>query len=310
MGFRDASEVTSRTRTGPLSVFPANRGVPRLSVPGRYINIIEAFSIPCESWGSATFLGLYLIKLCAPFSIPCESWGSATSCTHGITTKDQRLSVFPANRGVPRLKCFMSMIPGFSPFQYSLRIVGFRDDASTPNGSTLRSSFSIPCESWGSATPGISNVMFSFPPFQYSLRIVGFRDGYTFPDTFHVCHLSVFPANRGVPRQIRFFSALLAQSSLSVFPANRGVPRLVLPRRMGGGEEIFQYSLRIVGFRDLPRSMRSIMRSILSVFPANRGVPRLPPQSLPPPQPNAFSIPCESWGSATHSNQQLKRSHL
>ena len=61
-------------------------------------------------------------------------------------------------------------------FQYSLRIVGFRD-------------FNI--SAGGSVTPFI---------FQYSLRIVGFRDGGEYTPVGGGDHLSVFPANRGVPR--------------------------------------------------------------------------------------------------------------
>ena len=111
------------------------------------------------------------------------------------------LSVFPANRGVLR---------------HALKIAGYAEDVA----------FSIPCESWGSATrrgePGHaqwSDFQYSlrivgfcdvfqdracaeeYLRFQYSLRIVGFCDkeeSLTVPTTLE---LSVFPANRGVLRQ-------------------------------------------------------------------------------------------------------------
>ena len=62
-----------------LSVFPANRGVLRPAERLGETKISEAFSIPCESWGSATtgFNPLTAGKF-TTFSIPCESWGSAT----------------------------------------------------------------------------------------------------------------------------------------------------------------------------------------------------------------------------------------
>ena len=44
----------------------------------------------------------------------------------------------------------------------------------------------------------------------------------------------------------------------------------------------FQYSLRIVGFRDLPEATRAASQVALSVFPANRGVPRPYLDHFPP----------------------------
>ena len=62
-----------------------------------------------------------------PFSIPCESWGSATNSHQW--------------QPVHRLD-----------FQYSLRIVGFRDWMWAVLAVLALEAFSIPCESWGSAT--------------------------------------------------------------------------------------------------------------------------------------------------------------
>ena len=137
---------------------------------------ITPFSIPCESWGSATtWSGWPSWRAGGTFSIPCESWGSATSLM--------------TNHHISR-----------HAFQYSLRIVGFRDcECSTDHreycafsipceswGSATAHkvitvfaailTFSIPCESWGSATARCPNTAFCHPVFQYSLRIVGFRD--------------------------------------------------------------------------------------------------------------------------------------
>ena len=57
-----------------------------------------------------------------------------------------------------------------------------------------------------------------------------------------------------------------------------------LPGPMPSGREWpFQYSLRIVGFRDMP---------VLEV-------------TMPPLHP--FSIPCESWGSATQMRESTER---
>ena len=44
----------------------------------------RTFSIPCESWGSATKEVVIMARLLIPFSIPCESWGSATAAREVI----------------------------------------------------------------------------------------------------------------------------------------------------------------------------------------------------------------------------------
>ena len=86
------------------------------------------------------------------FSIPCESWGSATTWSAWSEgTPKQKLSVFPANRGVLRRCCEGHGGPAEEHFQYSLRIVGFCD-------------------------AGADVVTISRLIFQYSLRIVGFCD--------------------------------------------------------------------------------------------------------------------------------------
>ena len=61
------------------------------------------------------------------FSIPCESWGSATQFHRGSVAQARILSVFPANRGV--LRPVKRKVAQYYRriFQYSLRIVGFCD---------------------------------------------------------------------------------------------------------------------------------------------------------------------------------------
>ena len=44
----------------------------------KIVAVWEAFSIPCESWGSATWRIHVFTLMTKAFSIPCESWGSAT----------------------------------------------------------------------------------------------------------------------------------------------------------------------------------------------------------------------------------------
>ena len=136
-----------------------------------------------------------------PFSIPCESWGSATQKFDLISDLGKKLFQYslrivgfrdPPIRGL--------LQKGTLSFQYSLRIVGFRDIPFARSGDVHCPAFSIPCESWGSATLGTSKV-----------RIPTYD-------------LSVFPANCGVPRHIASARRRRAEA-LSVFPANRGVPR-------------------------------------------------------------------------------------
>ena len=152
-----------------------------------------AFSIPCESWGSATpDTGPESAIRDEPFSIPCESWGSATLSASGSHHVLVTLSVFPANRGVPR---------------HALKLVTVAIDAT----------FSIPCESWGSATSEWSHHPEWARAFQYSLRIVGFRDTTMPAITAPTANaLSVFPANRGVPRHTdhRHFCGLIRPFSI------------------------------------------------------------------------------------------------
>ena len=123
-------------------------------------------------------------------------------------------------------------------------------------------------------------------------------------------YLSVFPANRGVLR-LGYNLGEMTRPGLSVFPANRGVLRPAwrgLGRRRTTG---FQYSLRIVGFCDRELQTTESTSKHLSVFPANRGVLR---QALilkiPARQDKAFSIPCESWGSATGCGSPSTRDWL
>ena len=62
------------------------------------------------------------------------------------------LSVFPANRGVLRHIPVADLENAGGDFQYSLRIVGFCDLWRGGLDGTVYAPFSIPCESWGSAT--------------------------------------------------------------------------------------------------------------------------------------------------------------
>ena len=182
-------------------------------------------------------------------------------------------------------------------------------------------SFSIPCESWGSATSSTCVMPNCDAFFQYSLRIVGFRDDPAQDLCDQQCQSFSIPCES-------WGSATLYDPDrdeftvLSVFPANRGVPRLISCRLKASTVLPFQYSLRIVGFRDvlrfsmqwgiLPFSIpceswgsatlfwhQDLQKRELSVFPANRGVPRQSPGKRFIASRTTFSIPCESWGSAT-----------
>ena len=129
--------------------------------------------------------------------------------------------------------------------------MGFCDDPGKGGErATRNSTFSIPCESWGSAT-----LPRPWPPCP--------------PDG-----LSVFPANRGVLRPVVGVGetdlGLLFQYSLRIVGfcdvAELGLDLKVKP--------VFQYSLRIVGFCDDPADRGGGGPDHLSVFPANRGVLR------------------------------------
>ena len=112
------------------------------------------------------------------------------------------------------------------PFQYSLRIVGFRDLQILKMNNNTVVPFSIPCESWGSATH-YQELSIPTPPhsFQYSLRIVGFRD-------------NLVSAN-----------SPMRQTSFSI-PCESWGSATQHERAPVAGTVLFQYSLRIVGFRD------------------------------------------------------------
>ncbi len=90
-----------------------------------------------------------------------------------------------------------------------------------------------------------------------------------------------------------------SRNGLSVFPANRGVLRHTLFPKVVPGSSDFQYSLRIVGFCDPRYTHPSGTGQNLSVFPANRGVLRHARVRHSLDATVTFSIPCESWGSAT-----------
>ena len=110
------------------------------------------------------------------FSIPCESWGSATPFwfkgREDFWVFQYSLRIVGFRDSIVRAVVSSLLVT----FQYSLRIVGFRDRGDATHIKAKIGTFSIPCESWGSAT--ISNT--SSESRTYSL--------------------SVFPANRGVPR--------------------------------------------------------------------------------------------------------------
>ena len=168
------------------------------------------------------------------------------------------LSVFPANRGVLRHDRESTKLGLFNSFQYSLRIVGFCDMDVLKKEAATRVPFSIPCESWGSATRRASRASRTRT------------------------RLSVFPANRGVLRRIVWYAMHVTvvsfQYSLRIvgFCDEKRVRDRVSPR------DGFQYSLRIVGFCDY-----SLVEDHAKF------------QAFP------FSIPCESWGSATYTTQSF-----
>ena len=187
---------------------------------------MHSFSIPCESWGSATRPVSQLRNLSSKtFQYSLRIVGFRDNSADRCRFAEHSLSVFPANRGVPRRR--RPNIPRISSQTFSIPCESW-GSATIPNTIYMHipnSAFSIPCESWGSATASITGRPRSRIVFQYSLRIVGFRDS------------PAMEANASV-------------STLSVFPANRGVPRLrkeeMGPDNLNG----FQYSLRIVGFCD------------------------------------------------------------
>ena len=251
VGFRDSKPTTRYRKASKLSVFPANRGVPRRSSDFNCSLSITTFSIPCESWGSATFWNdwksylflafqyslrivgfrdlLYRIAaytLYVIFQYSLRIVGFRDHSSRHPRTSPYRLSVFPANRGVPRQETSLC----FSRIWVILSV--FPANRGVPRRILARSwgirckTFSIPCESWGSATQ-LNQVR----------------------EKTNLTYLSVFPANRGVPRPVSSHS-FSSSYVLSVFPANRGVPRQ--QRWMN----------------------RSLIEYGLSVFPANRGVPR------------------------------------
>ena len=220
--------------------------------PAFACQITRSFSIPCESWGSATRGGFITAPARRPFSIPCESWGSATG---GAT--------WAARRG--------------PVFQYSLRIVGFRDEAKGLQELSERMPFSIPCESWGSAT-GTEGEPNTHPQTSFSIPCEswGSATHQHRPDTLRAMRPTFsIPCESWGSATRRFPNSMSCRKTLSVFPANRGVPRRVRSVAHFLSGHIFQYSLRIVGFRD------DLFRSFLYA----RRI--------------TFSIPCESWGSAT-----------
>ena len=235
-----------------LSVFPANRGVPRPTRIATSSGRSCAFSIPCESWGSATRVFVAFVVVNGTiFQYSLRIVGFRDEAVEKAATSGSSLSVFPANRGVPR----------------RLRDGGVHAKAAA---------FSIPCESWGSATGFRGMAPGPLPAFQYSLRIVGFRDLIIPGDVYlKTSFLSVFPANRGVPR------LSISHNSLSILSHFQYSLRIVGFRDtvhcIGPlGKINFQYSLRIVGFRDCGSIGGDFhLHVALSVFPANRGVPRL-----------------------------------
>ncbi len=85
--------------------------------------------------------------------------------------------------------------------------------------------FSIPCESWGSATLEIVRRQPQETRFQYSLRIVWFCD--LTSETRAFVTLEYFQYSLRIVGfcDNGFSECLLPESYLSVFPANRGVLR-------------------------------------------------------------------------------------
>ena len=129
-----------------LSVFPANRGVPRPRTVPSVVLSARAFQYSLRIVGFRDHRERLVVE-----------WDSV------------ELSVFPANRGVPRPIQRVHRAVHHPTFQYSLRIVGFRDRDHLPSCLPPLLPFSIPCESWGSATLGrrdssrIRSISFSIP---------------------------------------------------------------------------------------------------------------------------------------------------
>ena len=214
-----------------------------------------AFSIPCESWGSATRVetpgvfysitfqySLRIVGFCDRAYFPNLSQEQLrfqySLRIVGFCDQDRRC----ARLGRQIFQYSLRIVgfcdkeanhdPGYanSNFQYSLRIVGFCDKPAKIPAPLRRRTFSIPCESWGSATPRRS-----FPPtrtatFQYSLRIVGFCDGVWVGVCVGVDVLSVFPANRGVLRHGMRPKAGMPPSAFSIPCESWGSATTCYPR--------------------------------------------------------------------------------
>ena len=261
------------------------------------------------------------------FSIPCESWGSATPAGNRSRPNHNTLSVFPANRGVLRPKPVSPPhSPRTSPFSIPCESWGSATLLSRLLREYSTIAFSIPCESWGSATYYLDpteaqNLSFSIPCESWGSATMGRAFGsIMWAGTFSIPCESWGSAT-SLRRRCRRGRS---RDSLSVFPANRGVLRLPEYLPISWVNFFFQYSLRIVGFCDITTRIQSNRTISLSVFPANRGVLRQAPGTngrgtrsrlsvfpanrgvlrqiytkIQRPLPWTFSIPCESWGSAT-----------
>ena len=235
-----------------LSVFPANRGVPRplfylFSTTGNWLSVFPANrGVPRRSRDAAAR------KALGTFSIPCESWGSATGVPPGDGHEHERFQ-------------YSLRIVGFrdsgngrdgdgrgASFQYSLRIVGFRDRGVTRGSRSTWTSFSIPCESWGSAT---------------ELEAIG---------SDIVVKLSVFPANRGVPRPTTFVCHLIIPTTFSIPCESWGSATALL------GKVSIEHTT-----------------NPFSIPCESWGSATLGPNFGLSVDSRTFSIPCESWGSAT-----------
>ena len=323
VGFRDTD---ARPKTLHFQTFQYSLrivGFRDVMLADKGITVPVTFSIPCESWGSATNAEPTPAHHPLSFQYSLRIVGFRDKMVILSPPSRPKLSVFPANRGVPRPYTFVKYEHGKRDFQYSLRIVGFRDILNSAGNAARVPSFSIPCESWGSATnlpkPSIfyspafsipceswgsatparrssnplSSRAFSIPCESWGSATITGPAGVGKTHTFSIPCESWGSATAGPE------SKLPDQIELSVFPANRGVPRL-------DDESInrypilnFQYSLRIVGFRDrlsrLPRGDDPYFQYSLRIV----GFRDVAGDGVPPRHRAPFSIPCESWGSAT-----------
>ncbi len=169
-----------------------------------------------------------------------------------------------------------------------------------PCCSIITRTFSIPCESWGSATVGVRGRTIPVSlPFQYSLRIVGFCDRLQARRVSQGTIPFSIPCESWGSATAENTAIHSEKSTLSVFPANRGVLRLSMTSATAVISWSFSIPCESWGSATHFQFPHFDLNLGLSVFPANRGVLRLKMRPYTEDEVTPFSIPCESWGSAT-----------